>query len=175
MTTLVWGTAVFLLGLLIQLAWWRAKLPARQTLALLFIQGTGTALAALRFNSCSCSGSLTLLGVTAPRGGAETAHFTLYMTALTLAWMITWSAVEADSPSLVIMRRVRGAGQAGIPHETLSRELDGTVLFAPRLKDLLTDRMAVLQNGRYRLTAKGVRMARFIMFWRKLMNMGKGG
>lgn len=175
MTTLVWGTAVFLLGLLIQLVWWRAALPPRQTLALLFIQGACTTVAAARFNLCSCYGSLSLFGTAAPHGWAETTHFALFMIALTLAWMITWSAVEADSPSLVIMRRVRGAGKTGIPHETLSRELDGSVLFAPRLKDLLTDKMAVFQDNRYQLTPKGVRMTRFIMFWRTLLNMGKGG
>ncbi|MDD4004600.1 MAG: hypothetical protein PHW69_05285 [Elusimicrobiaceae bacterium] len=173
MSALVWGLAVFAFGLALQLALWRLRLPKRQTVALLLIQ-FGLTLAGCALFPVP-GPELTLLGTPAPHTPAQTAHFALVCTALALAWMITWSAVEADSPSLVIMRRVRQAGTAGIAKETLARELDGRVLFEPRLNDLLTDKMAVLSGGKYTLTAKGLRMTRLIMFWRGLMRLGKGG
>ena len=74
--------------------------------------------------------------------------------------MITYSAVEADSPSLVIVLTLEKAGTRGLTEDELLALASDKVLIDPRLADLLTDKMAVLENNRYSLTGKGRFMAR---------------
>jgi len=99
----------------------------------------------------------------------------IYFIALTLAYMITYSAVEVDSPSLIIIMKISEAGKLGLTKESLEGEMDDSVLIKPRLKDLLIDRMAEVHEGRYRLRKKGILMARLFTFYRNMMRAGKGG
>jgi hypothetical protein len=95
--------------------------------------------------------------------------------ALSLAYIVTYSAVAADSPTLIMILRIAEAGGAGMDRASLERAIDDNVLIAPRLKDLLTAQLVELDGETYRLTLKGVRWARLFAFYRNLIRAGKGG
>ena len=114
------------------------------------------------------------LGVTAPEG-PELLSVALFVTAFTLAYMITYSAIEADSPTLLMIRTIAAAGDKGIARDDFFATLSDAVLVDPRLRDLITDRMAVLAEGKYRLTGKGRLFASIFTNYRALLGLGKGG
>ena len=169
MLTLIYGSGIFLAGFLLHLAWWRIRLPKRQTkvLLLLFFSVLFLSLASLAVAPDIFSPE--------PLCGWELFHIALYVSALVLAYMITYSAIEADSPSLLLALAVARCGAKGMSSGEIYALLDDRALVDPRLSDLLLDKMAALENGRYVITAKGRLFANIFTLHRALLGAGKGG
>lgn len=173
MKTVFWGTSIFAASFLVHLALWKVRLPKRQVKTLLILQFS--ALAASVWALSRLSPNWALLGVVRPLGPVEWAQTSLFAASLILSYMITYTAIEADSPSLVIVRRVEASGARGLTKEELLADLDDAKLVLPRVADLLVDRMAVLEGGRYSTTPKGRLLARIFAFYRNLLGHGMGG
>lgn len=73
------------------------------------------------------------------------------------------------------MLEISRAGSEGLDMESFHQSMTDDVLVVPRLKDLLMDEMAYMEEDRYRLTKKGIWMARVFGLYRKLINAPKGG
>lgn len=172
MKTLIWGNLVFFSFFLLHLAVWKVRLPSRQTKTLLFLLFSGLAAALAFFRLFP---ALTLLGFSPPAGPPENLAVAVYVTSLILAYTITYSAVEADSPTLVMIKTIADAGEKGIAKADFFSALNDEVLVAPRLRDLLTDKMAELLDGKYALTPKGRLFAALFTYYRALLGLGKGG
>jgi hypothetical protein len=99
--------------------------------------------------------------------------FLLYLS-LMLAYIISYSAIEVDSPSLIIVLNIAGTG-CGLSREELNKQLTDDLLVLPRLKDLLNDKMVFMEENKYKLTKKGVFLVKIFIFFRKILNAGKGG
>ena len=173
MKTLFWGGLIFSFFFLVHLILWRVRLPRRQvkTILIILFGGLAASLTALVLSPADFS----LLGVARPLGAAELLHAAIFVTALTLAYMITYTAVEADSPSLVMVLKIESAGANGVRKEEFDQFLSDERLIMPRVDDLLTDKMAELVDGRYRLTPKGELMAEIFTRSRAVLRLGTGG
>lgn len=173
MRTIFWGGLIFFFFFACHLLAWKIRLPRRQVKTLLTIHfgGLAVSLAAL----AAAPPDFSLFGVSGPRGTPELLHIALLVTSLTLAYMITYTALEADSPSLVMSQRLLEAGARGVPKEQFETFLNDEILVAPRVRDLITDEMAVVSEGRYRLTPKGELLARIFIVQRRIVGLGKGG
>ena len=119
--------------------------------------------------------SINIFSIHPPVSVPEYFQLWLYFVSLTLAYMITYSAIEVDSPSLLIIMKISEAGPIGLTKDQLKYEMDDSVLIKPRIEDMLLDRMTELKQGRFQLTMKGVLLARPFIFYRNLMSAGKGG
>ena len=172
MKILFWGSLVFFASFLLHLAVWKVRIPARQTKTILFILfgGLGASLAAFVLVP-----SFSLACFPVPSGPAELLATALFVSSFSLAYVITYSAVEADSPTLVMIKTVADAGARGLAREDFFAVLNDAVLVEPRIRDLLTDRMAVLEGGRYSLPKKGRLFAAVFTKYRALLRLGKGG
>ena len=168
MKTLLWGNLLFAAGLALHFIWWKISLPKRQAktlgLLLLFVSLFGFAALA----------ALPILPLR-PENGPEFLNLALYLAAFSLAYLITYSAVEVDSPSLVLISRIAAAGEQGLSQEELLAALGDNLLVRPRIADLLADKMALLEGGRYKLAPKGVVLAVFFRLSRRILKAGKGG
>jgi hypothetical protein len=159
--------------MLVHLIWWRISLPRRQTKALLAIFLTATAASILL---------LALLTRLAPEWQGygpddlwEYLHIAEMVLALGLAYIVTYSALEVDSPSLVIALAIADQGTRGLAAEDLARAMNDERLIRPRVEDLVLDQMAFWQGERLLLTPKGQTMARLFAFYRRLLGKGLGG
>lgn len=164
---------LFFLSFLAQLIVWRISLPKRQTKVLLviFFGILFTGLLALKVSPYLIPG----LGIYAPKYPLEYLHISISFIALTLAYMITYSAIEADSPSLVMIRAVAKAGSGGLNKKEFEKTMNDDLLVIPRVRDLLNDKMAYIDGDKYRLTPKGFLFARLFVLSRKILNAPKGG
>ena len=172
MTVLFWGSFLFGAGFLLHLIIWKIRLPKRQTKALLKIL-FGTLIIGLLI--LWWIPSITVFNLYAPAVLSDFIQISLFVTSLTLAYMITYSAVEADSPSLVMIINIADAGSKGLGQDDFNRNMTDDVLVKPRVNDLVRDKMIFLDNGKYQLTPKGTLMIRIFIFYRKLMNLGRKG
>lgn len=173
MAVLFWGISIFTLSFVVHFLAWRFRLPKRQTKTLLQI-----------FMGILAA-SLILIWITsnAPPPSSKYAindlseylHISLFYISLVLAYMITYSGIEVDSPSMVLILKVAEAGKEGIERRTLIEAMNDDLMVKPRITDLITDKMAYIDGDKYKLTTKGFLMLNVILLYRKMLNAGKGG
>ena len=113
--------------------------------------------------------------LSAPGSYWEYLHICLFFVSLLFAYMITYTALEADSPSLVIVTTIGSAGRGGLDKKRFEQLMSDDKLVVPRIEDLFLDKMAYMDGEKYRLTPKGVLMARIFVYYRKLIDAPKGG
>jgi hypothetical protein len=163
MHVLINGTLLFFLAFFIHLFFWKLHLPKHHTKILLTI-----------FLSVLLAGILFL---------NMFHHFNIFgclqlsflYISMTLAYITTYSGIEVDSPSLMIALKIKEAGLGGFNEEALQINLTDGILVKPRIRDLYKDKMIYLDQGKYKLTSKGILLARVFIFYRSLLNSGKGG
>jgi len=173
MKVLVFGLMIFCLAFLIHLIVWKIRLPKRQvkTMLLLFC-ATLLGSILLLWNAPA---SFKLFNLTAPDNIWEYLHICLFFVSLTLAYMITYSALEADSPSLVMVMAINSAEPEGLDKKRFGELMSDETLVMPRIRDVLTDKMVYMEGDKYRLTPKGAFMARMFTLWRRLINAPEEG
>jgi len=170
MNILFWTAILIFLSFSIQLIVWKIHLPKRQTLFLLFIFFT-----VLVFGLFSIKFFFHSDSILAVNAYSEYLHISLFFISLTLAYMITYSAIEVDSPSLVMIKTIGSAGTNGLEAKFFDKIMNDDLLIMPRLQDLLNDNMAYYKNGKYFITRKGCIFARIFIIYRRLLNASEGG
>lgn len=173
MGVLLYGSLIFALAFVLHVVWWKIHLPARQTKVLLILFFGSVFVGSFILHRYALK--ISIFGLHPPSDASEYVQLVIYFASLTVAYMITYSAIEADSPSLLIVMRISDAGCSGLSRQVLTGDMDDSVLVEPRIKDLLIDKMAVMRGEKYLLTTKGLLMARLFTFYRDLMRADKGG
>ena len=172
MKILFWGSFLFCLAFLVHLIVWRIRLPKRQTKTLLYIF-FGTLLIGL-FMLWSAKFILQMMTL-APETLSEYLHIFLFVASFTLAYMITYSALEADSPSLVMIMSIANAGPNGLPKEQFEQLMTDEMLVIPRIRDLLRDKIVYVEGKKYKLTTKGLVSAWIFIVYRHILNISQKG
>ena len=173
MKVLLSGVALLAASFFLQLLFWRITVPVRQikVIVLLFC---GVLLLFLALGPLARAAARPVPALLPEDAGQYLQIVVLYLSC-TMAYVITYSAVEADSPSLVLVLAIFRAGPAGLGEQDLRALLSDDELVKPRVRDLLTDKMATLEGETYRLTDKGRFMTRLFLRQRQLLGLGKGG
>jgi hypothetical protein len=167
MHILTCGLGLIFIAFLIHLGIWKIHLPKRQTLALLRIF-FGTYFFSIPIFEFMVR--TKILGQPfLPLNVIEYAHIFLFFTSFTLAYIITYSALEVDSPSLLIVKFIAEAEPAGLEQDVLSAKLTDEILILPRINDLILDKMAIWEGTKLHLTPKGKWFAKTIMAYRTLL------
>lgn len=173
MRPVVAGLAVFGLLVVAHVVVWRLRRPAGQYVGLVAL-ALGTLAASLV--TFLAAGAIGAPGAAFLPGTAlDYATIVVLYGALFLAYVTTYSAVQADSPSITILLRIDEAGERGLATGELLAELDDRVLVLPRLDDLVRGGLARHDNGRYVIGPCGALMARVHRGYRALLMMEKGG
>lgn len=171
MPLLLTGALLSVLPFVLHWALWRVCLPRRQTLAIVLLTLTVDAVSLL---SLAWSQG-TFAGAPGAPSPVVYAHLGLFMFAMLCAYVITYSALEADSPTLVMVQMLYEARPQGLEVEKFLARLGNDVLVLPRVRDLERDGMAEVRQGRYVLTPKGRLMALGFTRFAKLLRVGLGG
>ena len=157
----------------LHLARWRLAPPAATTRALLhtFLFGIlGGLLLAL-----AVAWALPGLAARLPAGPFGVLQSLLLALALAAAYVMTYPAIEVESPTLVMIEAIAAAGDRGLARDTLFERLNDEALVAPRVRDLVSDGLAVETQGRLRLSARGRRLVAAFALWRRVLGAADGG
>jgi acid phosphatase family membrane protein YuiD len=95
--------------------------------------------------------------------------------ALAAGYVMTYPAIEVESPTLVMIQAIARRGQEGLSRATLFAQLNDEVLVAPRVRDLMSDGLAVERGGRLHLSESGRRLVRLFVMWRRVLGAREGG
>ena len=161
MAVFVSGLALLAIALVIHVIWWRLKVPRRQplTLAMLFLSVAVLGFAAI-YAADLFSGGLPL-----PR---LLLAFLLYGSGA-VVYLIFFSAMEEDSPSLTLIRLISEAGPRGIHRDDLLRVVERHSYIKVRIDMMVSDGMAVETPTGLRLASQGLWLSRIVLFYRKLL------
>lgn len=168
MSTALLTAGLFACAFLCHLAWWRIALPKRHTFALL----------ALFFGALAAwlTLSITLPGrwfvATDPW---QALHVAIAHTALTLAYVVTYSALEHRSPSMTMLVAVADSSDEGRTAAELRGLLVGASPVEVRLSAMEREGMVSRERDDYRLAPKGRTWAAVLSNWRRLLGMPQGG
>lgn len=151
--------AAFVAHLLI----WRVWLPERQLRALLCIfAGLYAALIAfLAWRLLSSIGSESML--------VSLAYASLFYWPAALCYVITYSAMEGDSPTLSLARHLHAKGQEGVTREELEEFFKRRPFIGARIDALVNDGVLYKEEGEYRLADGQFRFFRLILGYRKVV------
>lgn len=161
MLILLNSAGLFAAALIVHLLVWKIRLPNHHIRALLFLFATVFLLwlpLALPFPIPV----LTLL------------HIAFFYSTMALCYIITYSAIEADSPTLSLIRFVAERGHEGRTAEEVSHFLARRPFVKARLIALQNAGLVREERGRYFIAGKGSLGFRFILAYRKLYGLLPG-
>jgi hypothetical protein len=162
MTTLL--TTVYLLSItwVLHIALWRVRLPKNQTRALLVIFAVVFGVWLLMF-----APSLRLISVLR----VMTLSIPLF-----LCYVITYSAIEGDSPTLSLMKMLADEKQTGVPKDAVFRFFLSRPFIQSRLDTLVRSGLIKVDGKRLVIAEKPSIAFKFVLGFRKLFGpISKGG
>jgi hypothetical protein len=143
----------------LHIAIWRVLLPKSQLKALLLI-----------FVSVWAVVVAALLAAGWPiKAVVEFLYFSLTYWSAALCYVITYSAMEGDSPTLSLTRHLHRNGSEGISHEEIEEFFRQRPFVGARVKALVTDNIFIEEQGGYRLSAGRYLFFRVILGYRRIV------
>ncbi len=173
MKILFWGSTIFFVAFTLHLMIWRrpgARISIRRLIRI-FAGALVTVLALLWIGSLF-NAELKRI---APSDLLEYLQIILFYTALSLSYAITYSAIEAESPSVVMILEIARNGKQGMRKTDFENMMSDEILTKPRIEDLLNDKLIYKDKDKYRISPSGSIFVRPFIFYRSLLNLGKGG
>ncbi len=154
---------LFSVAVAIQIILWKVRLPKRQMRTLLLILG---AVFLVWFIVAAALAEPLL----------ELLHVALFYASVSLAYTVTYSAIEADSPTLSLMRFLAGGPREGAPEEEIAAFFAKRPFVRARLVALERSGLIGERDGRYVLAGKPSLAFRLILGYRKIYgSIPKGG
>lgn len=149
---------------IVHLAIWRWRLPKGQLKALLVIFAVVWAIAALLV----LTGFLGF-GSFAAGWFVGFLYFCLIYWSAAFCYMITYSAMEGDSPTLSLTRHLHRRGEEGVSHDEVEEFFRQRPFVGARVKALVTDSIFVEEEGGYRLSPGSYVFFRVILGYRRVV------
>lgn len=163
------SVGLFAAALLVQVVWWRVRLPQRQTAVLLRLYLGWLASAVVVALASGRGGAIGLAD------GWDYLHLLVFYVPMTLGYICFYSSIESDSPSMLMIRWTAAGGAAGRAVASYRRVINEDMLVGNRIGAMLRDGLAVNPNGPLVLTPAGRRLARLFALSFRILGLRDGG
>lgn len=159
---------LFAAAFAVHVIWWRIRIPRRQLSVLLrWLTGFFPAGITLLYGLHLWPSEWILSPATAIVG--------LLYFSLSITYVITYSALEGDSPSLSLARWI-ASRPGGVTREELQKFMAQRPFIQARLRALREDSLTEERNGRLHIRGRPSIFFRLILTWRKIYGpMERGG
>ena len=165
MSSVLAAILVLLCAFVSHLLWWRVAVPTSQLKALLlvFLIAWCGAVAVVWFGDwrfVSFADGQTTVGFF---------YFCLFYWSAALCYVITYSAMEGDSPTLSLTRHLHRKGAEGVSHGEIEEFFRQRPFVGARVKALVTDNIFIEESGGYRLASGKYLFFRLILGYRRVV------
>ena len=164
MSYLFLSAGALFIAWIVHLAIWRWRLPKAQLKALLVIFSVVWAIAALLILT-----DFVGFGSFAAGWLVGFLYFCLIYWSAAFCYVITYSAMEGDSPTLSLTRHLHRRGEEGVSHEEIEEFFRQRPFVGARVKALVTDNIFVEEEGGYRLYPGSYLFFRIILGYRRVV------
>lgn len=159
MKVLFYASLTFLTALLLHLVIWKICLPKRNRPVVLV----------------NIFFWVLVLGTIILKNYSGCLDYIVLYCSLAAAYIVSYPAIEADSPSLAITYNIAKVSKAGLANLELYEIMTDETLVVARVNDLLNDGLIHIKSERYFLAPQGLFLAGLFVWFRKLLNLPKGG
>ena len=160
MHILLSGVFLLLTAFLVHLVVWRFRMPRNHTLGLLTI---------------FCVTPFALSLIIKPALTWDIVHVGIFYTSCALVYIIFYSLIEAESPTLSIISRLRNATPEGCTLEAFEESFGNNSLLKQRAAAMVKSGLIVPNNSGYTLTHKGRLLASVFAYAAQVIGLGRGG
>jgi len=170
MAIFISGLALFVAAFLIHIIVWRIRVPARQLLTLMhvflwtFVAGIA-AIVILQLNG-KLAEPISLAGLLL---------IAMFYGGLCVTYLIFFTALEADSPSLTMINLISAGADRGITIEKLRARAIANSFVEARIEQMLQDGMAVQSGDRLYMGPSGGLLSSIVLFYRHLLGHSAAG
>jgi len=169
MWLIVFPFGLFAFAFAVHIVWWRIRTPRRQTATLLLWFFAAFPLGIF------CADHVSSLEPLVPKSGWELLLVAQFHFGASLAYACINSALQHDSPALMVVTYISLAGPQGRTREEVRSILRDDVLIEPRIREFAAGGIVELVDGRYRLTTRGLRFLRTMTIVRSIFRLPRGG
>ena len=169
MTVLATAVLSFAAGFLIHVIWWRMRIP-RATAASLFLVFACANLAGILMWALIAIGGSELQVIF-----GELLALCICDFAIMAAYINTYPAIEAKSPTLHMLEIMSKAGETGLSYPAIEEALGGEKLVLAQIESLVADGFAIREGKKMFLTNHGSFLANVFWFYRRLSGRATGG
>lgn len=169
MWLIVFPFGLFAFAFAVHLVWWRIRTPRRQTATLLLWFFAAFPLGIFLAKHFADSEDLV------PKSGWHLLLTAQFYFGATLAYACINSALQHDSPALMVVTYISLAGPQGRTRDEVRSILRDDVLIEPRIREFAAGGIVELVDGRYRLTPRGLRFLRTMTLVRNVFRLPRGG
>ena len=164
MSFLFLAAGALFIAWIVHLAIWRWRLPKAQLKTLLVIFAVVCVFTALS----------VLAGVAGAASFAAGSlvgflYFCLIYWSAALCYVITYSAMEGDSPTLSLTRHLHRKAAEGVSHEEIEEFFRQRPFVGARVKALVMDNIFIEESGGYRLASGSHLFFRLILGYRRVV------
>ena len=170
MIVFILTAGTLLAAFLCHLAWWWVRVPVHQLRVLLVVFG-------LFFVASSGLVVMRPAWTNSDHVWLVWLYFAVFYWAAAFCYVITYSAMEGDSPTLSLTRELARRGEQGMTREDLEEFFAARPFIGARIAALVKDGVLVSEEGGYRLAPRSYWFFRLILGYRRLMfgNIKDGG
>ena len=167
------GILTFSICLCLHILIWRWWCPRRRVVVLLSLFIILPLLFIIGYIVLEC---LECLPSIMPFTLAEWSMIYLLHFALSFAYILSYPAIEAVSPSLAISLMVGDSNPQGMLHEDLLHVFGDEIVLEPRIQDLIEAGLIIETNGYFTVTSRGITFVKCFILLRRLLGLpiGKG-
>jgi hypothetical protein len=167
MAILQWGVGLFLLAFFLHLLVWRIHKPRSpiKILLAIFLGTVVVGLATLYFGA----GVVRSLGLAELSTLAAYLHVLVFFIAMAFSYIVGYTVLEWDSPTLSIVTMIARAGKNGLEEAELIQRAEKLPFLESRMQDLIRGGILVEREGRYVLSARPHLFFRSILLYNRLL------
>ena len=167
-----YGIFLFFLVFIIHVGLWRMRKPRNTTVAIIVLFPIGV---------ISAWGVISLIPDTylshnlLSDNSIDNSLALLLALALSASYVMTYPALENDSPTLKLVYWIWASNPEGISRQELCGHFSNEALVKPSITEMINERLIKLNGNSLMLTKRGRRLVRFYQAWRKLLRTDIGG
>jgi hypothetical protein len=164
---LQWGLVLFLGAFLIHLLIWRLHKPeaSLKVLLAIFLVVIVAGLAALYFGR----NAIYSIGLAGLPNAAAYLHVLVFSVSMALAYIVIYTLIEWDSPTLTIVNMIARAGKRGVGTAKLVKLAENLPSIESRMQSLIRSNVIVEKDGRYVVSPGRHIFYRSVLYYSRLL------
>jgi hypothetical protein len=172
MPTTFYGALLFLIGFLVHVVLWRVRKPVNTTVTIVLVFVGSISFVWLALSSLIIFQELISFLPQEPSGKMLSLLLAL---ALAVSYIMTYPALENDSPTLKLVYLIAQKKRAGETEEELFKSFSNKSTVEHSITEMISEGLVRMEGQSLLLTDRGHRLARIYRKWRAILGAQMGG
>ena len=172
MLTTSYGVLLFSIGFIIHLVLWRVRRPINTTVTIVLV---------FVITICLVWSALSIFGIFQElieflaQESVDKILSLLLALALAVSYIMTYPALENDSPTLKLVYLIAQKGRIGATEEVLFNSFSNKNAVEPSITEMISEGLIRIEDESILLTERGHQLARVYRKWRVILGAEMGG